>query len=81
MFYAAGTPKYYSLPHARGGEPGVLYMNDNLQFVCPTHVGVNRPRGLFRRRIRWVCPTHVGVNRAKPTSRQSSKRSAPRTWG
>ncbi len=40
-------------------------MNNSIYWICPTHVGMNRPPPAARPSGQTICPTHVGMNRSR----------------
>ena len=68
-------------PHTRGGEPSDPDTHERTVRVFPTHVGVNRGKGMDFGFTAEVFPTHVGVNRATVCRATVCRAFSPHMWG
>lgn len=68
------------MPHVCGDEPQNAASDRNMQEVCPTYVGMNRPA--LRRVNGPTCMPHVcGDEPYKRAKKPIPEEYAPRMWG
>ena len=75
----ARHPAVY-LPHARGDEPSIIRGLAAEQFICPTHVGMNRKDRTSAMPTQHL-PHARGDEPARDTATQSSSRNLPHARG